>query len=199
MRLLLFLPPLLVSASQPAAAHQVDPVVGRMLVLYDEVCLRAFPDDVAVDALMEQKGAEPLTPEQVSVTFNDDPGRGWLVPDDDRRIQVMLELPPFHACSVRRRTESGLGDPAAYNSLIEPFIAARPGFERADPYSAELNGMSITATVLRRETAEGIAENLLVVEQRGLTEEGSSQDSPLVDLRFVHQLSENRNAKPRQR
>jgi hypothetical protein len=75
----------------------------RMAALYDEVCLKAFPDDAAVDRLMAEKGAAPLTPEQAQITLRGDPGRGWLLKDGERNIQIMLELPPFHACSVPGR------------------------------------------------------------------------------------------------
>src|SRR6478609_6120669 len=112
------------SAAQPADRARLE----RMVALYDELCLEKFPDDVAVDALMAAKGATPLTPEEVRVTFNDDPGRGWLLEDGDIEIQIMLELPPYHACSVRWMTADGFGDLSGYQSVIDEFEAAGPAF-----------------------------------------------------------------------
>ena len=50
--------------------------LARAVDLYEAACLKTFPDDAAIDALMTQRGAKPLTAEQVKVTLRDDPGRG---------------------------------------------------------------------------------------------------------------------------
>lgn len=39
----------------PPARPAPDPAMTRMVALYDEICLQAFPDDGAVDRLMEAK------------------------------------------------------------------------------------------------------------------------------------------------
>ena len=68
------MPPLLALA---APITTPDPVLARMTALYDEVCVRTFPIDSAVDQLMAGKQATALTPEQVAIHLKSNPGHGW--------------------------------------------------------------------------------------------------------------------------
>jgi hypothetical protein len=171
----------------PAAAPSP---VERMLTLYDEVCLKAFPDDKAIDALMAAEGAVPLTPEQVRVTFNDDPGRGWLLDDGDRKIQIMLELPPYHACSVRGTTPNGFGDLTAYRDLTAAFKQTRPGFEPAGPYDMDRPELQIHIHAIgeARKLQDGMSETLLLFDQRVTDPQRRANGETGVDIRFVHQI-----------
>lgn len=180
---------MLLGAAQTPAASPVasDPAIARVVALYDELCLRAFPDDTAVDAAMTAKGATALTREQIAVTLRDDPGRGWLLKDGDRNIQITLELPPFHACSVRRTVSGGetMGD--AYRAVVASFQAANPGFGAGPPMDADMGDLHIHATGVQRVLPKGGGESLLVVEQRARSGGDGS-----VDLRYVHQIREAR-------
>jgi hypothetical protein len=173
------------AGAQPAAA---DPAVERLVALYDEVCLKAFPDDAAVDALMAAKGATPLTPEEVRVTFRNDPGRGWILQDDGRNIQVMLELPPYHACSVRRWTAAGFGDLSAYRAVTESFKATRPGFAPVDEQQADLDGYHIHMSGELRELPDGGAETLYLFDQEYLDQARAAATDAPFNIRFVHQI-----------
>ncbi len=175
---------LLAAGAQPAA----DPVVTRMVALYDEVCLKAFPDDAAVDALMQAKGAKALTPDEVRVTFNDDPGRGWLLADGDRNIQIMLELPPYHACSVRRSTDGGFGDLAAYRAVAEAFKAAHPGFAPVAEQQADIGAYHAHMAGELRELPDGGAETLYMFDQVYRDPARQAATGNRVDIRFVHQI-----------
>ncbi len=179
---------MLATATPATAADESDPAVQRMIDLFGEVCLSAFPDDAAVDAIMAQVAERQLTPDQVRVTFNDDPGRGWLVADGDAQIQVMLELPPYHACSVRRGTNSGLDNPAAYRALIDDFSATHPGFVAQEPIVSHQGGLEIRGDVLVRELPGGRRESLMVIEQRVLDEDRRAAGETGVSLRFVYQV-----------
>jgi hypothetical protein len=182
--------PLLAAAAAvtPAGAQDADPAVTRLVALYDEICLRTFPDDAAVDALMEAKRATPLTPEEVRVTFHNDPGRGWLLQDNGHNIQVMLELPPYHACSVRRWTAAGFGDLTAYADVTEAFKATRPGFAAVDEQQADFDGYHIHMSGELRELADGGAETLYLFDQEYLDPARAAETEVPFNIRFVHQI-----------
>lgn len=76
-----------------------DSRLERMTAIYDMVCLRSFPDDQAVEALMKANKARELSQEDVKVTMRDDPARAWDL--NDGGATLWIEYPPYHACSVR--------------------------------------------------------------------------------------------------
>lgn len=183
---------LLAAAAASAAVGQsqdaADPAVERLVTLYDEVCLKTFPDDAAVDALMAAKGATALTPEEVRVTFRNDPGRGWLLEDGDRTIQIMLELPPYHACSVRRMTSQGFGDLTAYRAVAEAYKATRPGFAPIEPMETDMDGLHIRATGEIRSLPDGHSETLYLFDQQVIDPARRAAGETTVNIRFVHQI-----------
>ncbi|WP_287979809.1 hypothetical protein [Sphingomonas sp.] len=169
------------------AAVAID--IARMAALYDEVCLQTFPIDAAVDALMIRKKATPMTAAHVKVTLRDDPGRGWTLRDGDQVYDVVLELPPFHACSVRTSDPMvATGDLEPYRAVADAFMASHRGFTAGEPMDMTRGGIKIHAEMQGRPLPGKLFENLLVVEQKvvdaALLEPGS-MSSP---LRFVHQI-----------
>ena len=174
-------------AAQAVAAP--DPVEQRMATLYDEVCLQAFPIDGAVDKAMAARGATPLTPDQVRVTLVDDPGRGWVVKDGDREMLVFLELPPFHACSVRQFTTAGFADLTAYRAVADPFEQAHPGFVGLGaPYDVDKGDLHIHAIGEQRTLPGGGQESLFVFDQHVIDPAKRAAGSTRVNVRFVHQI-----------
>lgn len=167
----------------PAAAPVGDPALGRLAALYDQLCLKAFPDDAAVAAALDARGAKPLTREQIAVTLRDDPGRGWLLRDGERNIQITLELPPFHACSVRRTVRDGAPTGDTYQAAIGTYKASHPGFVAAPPLDAKVDKWQVHAAGVQRILPGGGGESLLVIEQRPQ----AGADGTL-DLRYVHQI-----------
>src|SRR6476619_2513145 len=110
-----------------AAATTVsgDQRLSRMTALYDEVCLKAFPDDKAVEALMMAKNARPLTQAEVKVTLRDDPGRAWELQDGSGT--VWIEFPPYHACSVRWNAPE-IGNLHEYRSIADQYEQKTGGY-----------------------------------------------------------------------
>ena len=179
---------LMLIAAAAAAGATPDPVLARMVALYDEVCLQAFPIDAAVDALMAKKRARPLTAEEVKVTLVDDPGRGWAIEDGARTITVFLELPPYHACSVRRGTDAGFTDFGAYRAIADSFEASHRGFAAMKPMEGDVGDIHVHAIGEQRVLPGGGAESLFVFDQHLTDPAKRAAGQTGVEVRFVHQL-----------
>jgi hypothetical protein len=137
---------------------------------------------------MASKGAKALTPEEVRVTLRDDPGRGWLLDDGGESIQIMIEMPPFRACSVRWMTDNGFGDLSSYHSVTDAFKASRPGFRAPEPYEADIAELRVTAMTEQRDFPDGGAETLMLIEQRVADAARRAKGETRVSVRFVHQI-----------
>jgi len=180
---------LLAGAAQAGASMPTgDAVLARMAALYDEVCLQTFPIDGDVDALMARKGATPLTPEEVKVTLGNDPGRGWVIKDGDRDIQVYLELPPFHACTVRRMTPQGLTTDVNYRAVVDRYKITHAGFGPGSVMERDIAGLHIHGVTEFRALPGGGGETLMVVDQHVIDPARRAKGETAISLRFVHQF-----------
>ena len=173
------------AATQPTVP---DRTLARMVALYDEVCLQTFPIDAEVDALMARKGATPLTPEQVRITLVNDPGRGWMLTDGDREVLIFVEMPPYHACSVRRFTPAGFADLGAYRAVVDPYEASHPDFAPVQPYDTDRGNLHIHAIGEKRPLPTGGAETLYVFDQHINDPTKRAAGQTAVNVRFVHQI-----------
>jgi hypothetical protein len=176
---------LALAAAAAANAESADDKLARMAALYDEVCLKAFPDDEAVAALMVAQDAKELTPQQVRVTMNDDPARGWQFPDGST---VWLEFPPFHACSVRWNT-SEIGDLRPYRALAKNYEDAAGGFTPIAPYDADVGDIHIHAVGEQRPLPDRRTESLFIFDQHITDPEKRAAGQTGMVLRFVHQFA----------
>lgn len=175
----------------PASAVVADPRMAQMATLYDEICLKAFPDDGKLDKVVKAKGATALTPEEVRVTLVDDPGHGWRIADPGGDILVILELPPYHACSVRWSGPVGAPDWAPYQAVIAPYLAARSGWATLPPTQMDRGDVHISATMTGRMDARG-SEALMIFDQTPLDPTRRAAPDTKADRRFVHQLRASR-------
>lgn len=180
--------PIMLAALLLQAAPPVT-VMDRMAALYDEICLQTFPIDTQLDALMARKGAQPMTPEQVKVTLRDDPGRGWWLTDNGKTYTVMLELPPYHACSVRTNLPAGTLDLSAYDAVAKRFTATHAGFARQPPMDADQGDLHLHADSEYRTLPGGGGEHLMVIDQQINDPKRRAAGETGHVLRFVHQLT----------
>lgn len=171
------------AAADPAAATIAD-----MVALYDEACLRTFPDDAALDRLMAQRKATALTPDQVRVTLHDDPGRGWVIRGKGKPVMVMLELPPFHACSVRALVGEGPHDLSGLRFATDAYKRTHPGFAAEPVFEGDRGGIHIRAENETRRLPDGGAEALMVIDQRVTDPAQLGPGQTAAPLRFVHQI-----------
>ncbi len=178
-------------AQPQAAPATID--LAPMVALYDEVCLKTFPIDEQIDALMTRKGAKPLTPEDVKVSLGPDPGRGWAVQVGDHIFNVLLELPPYHACSVRApQSLAGQIDAAtyrpAYRAAVEAYKASHRGFVAQPAMDADRGGIRMHGEIEGRRLPGGGGEVLIVIDQSISDPAKLAPGTTATPLRFVHQI-----------
>lgn len=158
----------------------------RMTALYEQVCLKAFPDDKAVEALMSAQRAHPFTPEEVKITMRDDPALGWEL--EDNSASIWLELPPFHACSVRWNTPE-IGDLAKYRAVAGNYERALKGFHPINPLDRDEGAIHIHAVGEQRKLPNGGSESLFIFDQQITDAKRRAAGETGVVLRFVHQFA----------
>jgi hypothetical protein len=166
----------------------VQPVAARMAALYDEICLKTFPIDTQVDALMAAKGATVLTSDEVKATLRNDPGRGWRLQEGAITMLVFLEQPPFHACSIRAGIGSGQADLTAYRAVVSAFKASHSGFKQEKPMDADVGPIRIHAEHEARDLPGGGGESLMVIDQRVTDPARRARGETGTMLRYVHQF-----------
>lgn len=154
--------------------------------IFDEICLKAFPDDAAVRAAIAARHGEELPSEAVKVTMGNDPAVGWILPSE--RVSVWLEFPPFHACSVRWNAPV-LGTLESYSKVIETFKSTRPGFLPTKPMEAVRNDIHIRLTGEQRILPDRSTESLMVVDQHIANPARRAAGETGYVIRFVHQFA----------
>ncbi|MBC2666511.1 hypothetical protein H7F51_13365 [Novosphingobium flavum] len=172
----------LLAATAPIS---VDKNLSEMAALYDEVCLRTFPDDKSVARLMAERGAEELSPAEVTVTMVDDPARAWRLAGS--KTTVWLEFPPFHACSVRWNSPE-IGDLSAYQAIAERYMASND-YHPMEPLEGDRGDIHIRITGQRRDLPGDGAESLMMVVQNISNSARRAAGETGLSLRFVHQIA----------
>lgn len=170
-----------------ATSVDADQRLSQMTALYEQVCLKAFPDDKAVAALMAKRGARELTPDEVKVTMRDDPARGWNVAQDGS-ASVWLEFPPFHSCSVRWNAPE-IGELHDYRAIADTYESARGGFHPIDPLDGDQGDIHIHAVGEQRILSDRTAESLFIFDQHISDPKRRAAGETGVVLRFVHQFA----------
>jgi hypothetical protein len=165
---------------------EVDQRLLRMATLYDEVCLKTFPDDKAVETLMKGQAARELSPSEVTVTMRDDPARGWELKSGE--ATVWIEFPPYHACSVRWNSPK-IDDLAPYRTVADDYERAQGGFEFTKPLEADQGDIHIHLVGEQRTLSDGRTESLMVVDQQIANPKRRAAGETGVVLRFVHQFA----------
>jgi hypothetical protein len=126
---------LALAAQATAATPPADDAAmfGRMVALYDTVCLKRFPrDDDAAEAVVGA-GGQALPAMQLRTYLYGGHGQGWRVADGGSAFIVTIEDAPYHQCSVRRWTAGGVNDVSAYRSVADAYETAHPGFTTIEP------------------------------------------------------------------
>jgi hypothetical protein len=175
---------LLALLAAAASSAEADQQLSRMTALYDQVCLKTFPDDKKVEALMTAQKTRPLTPDQVKVTMRDDPARAWELQDGS--ATVWIEFPPYHACSVRWNSTE-MGDFREYRSIAGQYEQKAGGFSPMDSMDRDMGDLHAHLVGEQRNVGEGGTESLFVVDQHITDPKRRAAGETGYVLRFVHQ------------
>lgn len=167
-------------------ASEAEERLARMTLLYQDICLKTFPDDKSVEALMTAQGARELTQAEVKVTMRDDPARGWEL--KDKVATVWIEFPPFHACSVRWNA-SEIGDLALYKTIAAKYEIAAGGFQPMSPYNDDQDDIHIHAVGEQKILPDKSTESLFIFDQHISNAKRREAGETGVSLRFVHQFT----------
>ena len=174
---------LAIAAALPANAQPSRTDADELGTLFDQVCLRAFPDDAALDRDATHRHAAALTRARVQDYLHDDPGRGWSYTTALASYIITIEQPPFHACAIRRMTPSGLPGTDRFTAAVNGYVTSRHAALTSMPRQAmtTADGAALTASGQSINRADGsVAETFLVIitdyHDRG------------VEVRYVHQI-----------
>lgn len=169
-------------------ANPPDPVAQRdeMIALYDEICLRAFPDDEAAGRAAAAHGGTAMSEAQVRRLLHDDPGIGWRVNGRTGLFEVTIERsPPYHACAVRTMTQNGFADLGPYQALADSYEQGR-GFVRISPMDRDVEELHIAGGGEQRAGPGGTGESLLVIMTSG-SQALRARGLTAIEVRFAHQ------------
>lgn len=170
---------------RPDPAPDPAAQLAEMLTLYDEICLKTFPDDAAVARAAEARGAVPMTEAEIRSFLHDDPGRGWRIAGKTAAFQLTVEAPPYHACGVRTNTVAGFPSMQPYQDLIARYGKGRT-FQKIGPINQEVEGaQSVGAGDMAMKGK--LAEGLLIFTAQPLPANRTSAGDA-IQVRFVHQL-----------
>ena len=178
-------------AAEPRTYERPDPApdpaaqLAEMLNLYEEVCLKAFPDDDAVAQAMAARGAAALDEAGVRRFLHDDPGRGWRLAGKTATFSLTVEAPPYHACGVRTNTVAGFPTMKPYDDLVQRYAGGRK-LEKIPPLSGDMDGAH-TVGAGHGGRKGRLAENLLVFTAQPLPA-NRAVAGDAIEVRFVHQL-----------
>lgn len=175
------------AAQYEALTNPPDPVAQRdeLIALYDEICLRAFPDDSAAERAAARHNATPLSRADVRRFLHDDPGTGWALQGRTGRFDVTIEQSPaYHTCAVRTMTANGFADLSPYQALAARYEQGR-GFQRIAPADMDLGELHVSGGGERREDGNS-AESLLVFLTR-VSDAHRARGDTAIEVRFAHQ------------
>jgi hypothetical protein len=179
--------PLLLLMLTGAAQTDAEQRLSRMTALYDQVCLRAFPNDDAIAALMAERHATSLTSEEVKTTLGDDPGHGWRVEGGEADGLLIIEDPPYHACSLRWPMPADF-DLHEYRAVADTFERGK-AFAPVVPYDADIGDIHAHSVGEQRRLPDGGFESLFVIDQHITDPERRAAGETGTMLRFVHQYA----------
>lgn len=180
--------PAVATAQYQAPANPPDPAAqqAEQIALYDEVCLRAFPDDEAATRAVARYRAIPLSREYLRRFLHDDPGIGWLINGRTGRFYLTIEqAPPYHSCAVRTMTAAGFADMGPYQAVAARYERGK-GFARIDPIDRVVRELRIVGGGERHIDPDGSSESLLVAITTPAAEH-RAQGNTAVEVRFAHQ------------
>jgi hypothetical protein len=108
-----------VSAAEPAWAEMIE--------MFAAACLTKFPDDVAVRQYAVEKRLTVMPDDMVRQLLGADPGQGWVQDTARGRYLLTIEMPPYHACAIRRTDNAAPDFFASLMQVLNAWAGTQPG------------------------------------------------------------------------
>jgi hypothetical protein len=172
--------------SAGSTTTEADQRLARMTDLYERACLKAFPDDNAVAAMMVAANARELSQADVAVTMRDDPARAWDL--NDGGATLWIEFPPYHTCSVRWNAPQ-IGDLSAYRAIAAKYQHDAGGFEPVSPFDSDQGDIHVHAVGETRILPDKSTESMFVFDQHITDPKRREAGETGFSVRFVHQYA----------
>jgi hypothetical protein len=124
-----------VRATEPAAVELVEMFAG--------VCLEKFPDDTAVRQFATEKGLAVIPDDRLRAMLGTDPGEGWLQNTARGQYVLTIELPPYHACAIRKSESAAPDFLGPLSPVIAAWAATQSGarLKQLPPQTAQVGGL----------------------------------------------------------
>lgn len=185
------------AAQYEPLANPPDPVAQRdeLIALYDEICLRAYPDEDAAIRATTRYDVTSLSPEELRQFLHDDPGIGWELRGRTGRFVVAIERsPPYRSCSVRTMTANGFADLGPYQALAARYEQGRR-FEPISRIDRTVRGLHVIGTGEILVDPDGSSDMLLVA-IASASDESRARGNTAIEVRFEHQFYRSPAARP---
>jgi hypothetical protein len=172
--------------NRPVPAPDPAAQLAEMVALFDEICLKAFPDDAAAAKAVAARQGTAMSAEDVRAYLHDDPGTGWHVVGRAAPFEITIEAPPFHACGIRTTAVAPFADMAPYKRLADAFEASvHP--DKVGPMHGTIGNIDTSGGGEAWHRPDGRNEALFVFISTPIAEiRAKGQDA--VEVRLVHQI-----------
>lgn len=139
------------ATTQPPLVANNRAIAAEFTTAFSSICLDAFPESAAVDNTLTQKGAVPMTQEQLSLL--DNPTGGWFIKGTHTSLAILVRTKPVRSCAVRLTTP-GLFSPGAMYAALEAVFAAQKGLKLQPATLLVREPSDHYATIITNETVK---------------------------------------------
>ncbi|MBV8427555.1 MAG: hypothetical protein JOZ88_09975 [Hyphomicrobiales bacterium] len=157
----------IVHLAPPASAGpaQNDAATEELMHVFNDICLRKFPDDakIAIDA--EERHFTPLSRDMVAKMLGKDPGVGWIQKGGFGDYVITIEQPPFHTCAIRKQFAQSPDIHERFAGTLETWRTSRPGAKIAERpgQSAAVGGIVSQVYPFEMSVSSNRSESLIAI------------------------------------
>ncbi len=116
-----------VVALNAAPIQAAEGAGAELIEMFAAVCLQKFPDDSAVQQFAADKRLTVMSDTMIHQLLGADPGQGWIQETARGRYLLTIEMPPFHACAIRKTDTTTPDVLAPFSLLLDTWIATQSG------------------------------------------------------------------------
>ena len=120
----------------------VEPAAVELIDMFAAVCLGKFPDDAAVRQFAAEKRLVVMPDDSVRQLLGTDPGQGWFQDTARGRYVLTIEMPPYHACAIRKSDSAAPDFLTAFSLLLAMWAGTQSGasLKQLPPQDVQIGG-----------------------------------------------------------